>query len=467
MDQTVRFAPLVVRPLSPKVPLSLLQAAGLGGGGGTAWLLAQGGRTGTALLIGLGSLASSVVRVGEYRAVEWADPAVRAAYRRVTGRHRYLERPGLPGPLGDSALLEWDTPDGPVAVVRRGTTYTVVLDAWARSTALEDVEERVSRLLAWGELQAELCTPTSLVSRLGWYETAGPADPLAPRQWFEEHRQVPPDHAFARGYENVLAAGTGNVQHRVHLVVQIDRARFMTARAVKRTGRGDVGAMHVLMNQVGQLRARLEGQHIYSRTLGPRELRGEVLARLDPGRAPLLATLGGSEEWDFSYEAGLDHVQAEGQVHVAGRFVSLPESERGASMRFMERLLLYPTYVRTIAVVMEPKTAREARADSKNRHVGVGIARWARQWLDIRETAEHRKTEEAPETYEQELADGAGAVDVYTYGSVTAPDRETAEAHWGLFEADASNAGMQLRRRWFGPAQLETLLCTLPLGRVS
>jgi hypothetical protein len=353
-----------------------------------------------------------------------------------------------------------------MGVVRRGTTYTAIMEASSRSPILADETEREADFNSWGEFLKDMSVPSSHICAIAWTTTAAPVDPAEMAKWVEQNRRVPSSHLVAQTMDELVAMDAGSVRHQINLALQIDRSRFATAKAIKHSGGGDEGACRVLSHVLSGARSKLRSQGKITRVLSPSEVRGTVRCRFDPSRVPLLGgnssvlePIGDDRGRNYNYYL------ADGHFHITGRAVRLPDEAEGVRLGFLEPLLLFPSYQRTVSCVLEVPPSHEARRYVRGLKLGRSIESTIRSKVDAWETPESEKSEAAPSNIAYELSNGAALVKPYIYASVTAPTLEQAEEHYGYLESDAFTAGIELGRRYGD--QRNSFCATLPLGRVA
>lgn len=404
---------------------------------------------------------AALVQIGEYRMAEWVPILARHGRERITGRYRYLEDGSFPAPLDDTAILAWPIEDETVAVVRRGSTYSMVLECTSRSPTLADDHEIDSSIEAWADLQRQICLPSNHIARLSWVESAGPSDPLGAIRWYEKNLAIPEDHEFAEGYKEAISEASCAVTHVIHLMAQLDIRRKATARAVRASGGGDLGACRVLERTVDWFRGKLHGMQRDSKMLTPDALRVVCRKRFDPGLSPSLAMLGKTAKWNPGGTLDAwDHYRADGFHHITAKVV-LPEHPVGTD--FLWPLLMSSEHYRTVACVIDTTDPRKAISSTERDVTTSSMVGEVRERSGVMPTLRSLKKDQAASEREEEISAGHRGVTVGMYVSVSAKTLEDAEVAYADIETDASLSSIDLQRRY--GQQRDSFLCTLPLGR--
>jgi hypothetical protein len=175
---------------------------------------------------------------------------------------------------------------------RRANTYTAVLAVRVRSFGLLDREEQERRLSGWGHVLAGLSREQSPIRRLQWVERTVPADGDQIARYLQEERDttVPLATSSVASYiELVEAAGAVTQDHELFLALQLDARKAW--RQIKRLGRGDEGAIALLLRELETLAERLTGVDVQVQgALRPRMTRMD--GPIATGSPPLTHTPG-------------------------------------------------------------------------------------------------------------------------------------------------------------------------------
>jgi hypothetical protein len=182
------------------------------------------------------------------------------------------QRPGepkvLPAELATLDFLEGElaryggTPFGVIAD-RRAKTMTAVLRCQGESFALLGAEDRELRLAQYGGMLAALARDGSPVRRIAWTERTLPANRDQLAQYVIDHKREDlaldePTDELVSYFQLLKRAPDVAEDHVLLFSVQIDTHRAAARQAIKRQGGGDLGAMAVLADELGQVIELLE-----------------------------------------------------------------------------------------------------------------------------------------------------------------------------------------------------------------
>jgi hypothetical protein len=163
----------------------------------------------------------------------------------------------------------------------------------------------------------------------------------------------------------------------------------------------------------------------------------------------------------MAVEVAWGRVHADGTWHATFWVSEWPRIDVGPD--FLAPFLLPSAVRRTVSVVMEPLGPVEAaRKIEKARTADIADAEIRRRGGFLA-TARRRREEEVLARRELELADGHAHYRFTGYVTVSAADLDGLDEAVATVEQSAARAGIELRRCY--GAQLESLLCALPLGR--
>lgn len=381
----------------------------------------------------------------------------------------------LPGEVGPIQILCAPLRGEEVGVIKdpRGPTYTAVLAVRVRSFGLLDRAEQERRLAGWGSVLAGLARESSPVRRVQWIERTVPADGDAVARYLQEERDttVPLASSSVASYiELVEAAGAVTQDHELFLALQIDGRKAW--RQIKRLGKGDHGAVTLLLRELETLAERLVAADVHVQgALRPRMLARAIRDAYDPyGRTnrnrlaavdPDHAGVPAEQAWPIATEQAWADYRTDSALHATYWVAQWPRIDVGAT--FLAPLLMQTNVLRTVSVVMEPvapsvaiRKVEAARtsdvADEETRRRG-GFITSARKRLQQDSTARR----------EQELADGHAEFRFAGFTTVSAPDEEGLEWACAEVEHAAQQARLELVRLY--GQQPEAFTFTLPLGR--
>lgn len=505
-DTTYRFGPLErmgfmlglrVPQLVGMVVALLIGLAFLNSGG---W----GGLLGAIAMI---SAASCVflVTIRSHTTEEWAPLVVRFLVGRFSRRTRFRaqlaqvghvigvpdgglepQRPGepksLPSELAKVEFLEGElaqyggTPFG-VIVDRAAKTMTAVLRCQGESFALLAAEEREQRLADYGGALAALARDGSPVRRIAWTERTLPANRDELAQYVIDHKREDlslddPSDELVSYFQLLRRAPDVAEDHVLLFSVQIDTHRAAARQAIKRQGGGDLGAMAVLANELGQVVDLLEGAGIsVTGSLTRRGVATAIRNAYDPWGSQQRERF--SEDGVTAMSAGpmarderWSHIEADGAMHATLWIAEWPRIDVRAT--FLQPLLTSSRATRTVTMVMElvgPSRAiqqaeRAVTENSTNESMRLRIGQRTTKRVEAKEQATSRR--------EEELAAGHAEVRFSGYVTVSVPRGaggvDELEATVARVELEAKHALLRLERMWGQQAEAFTF-SALPLCR--
>lgn len=355
----------------------------------------------------------------------------------------------------------------------RAKTYTGVLSVRVRSFGLLDQAEQERRLAGWGSVLAGLARENSPVRRLQWIERTVPSDGDQVARYLQEERDptVPLATTSVASYiELVESAGAVTQDHELFVALQVDAKKAW--RQVKRLGKGDQGAVALLLRELETLAERLVAADVQVEgALRPRMLARVIRDAYDPyGRtfrnrlaavSPDQAGTSPGQAWPLAADASWSEYRTDSAVHATYWVAQWPRIDVGAT--FLAPLLMQTNVLRSVSTVMEPvapsiairKVEAARTTDIADEHTR------ARQGFVT--TARKRQQQDATMRREDELADGHAEFRFAGYVTVSAPDPEALERSCAEVEHAAQQARLELTRLY--GRQAEGFAFTLPLGR--
>jgi len=445
-----------------------------------------------AIAVGLGGAAVAFYPVAGRTAEEWAPIVLLWTGRRLRGRHRYRSpapTAGARGPLDGEPELPEALPDQvagldllstplrgeDVGVVkdRKANTYTAVLAVRVRSFGLLDRAEQERRLAGWGAVMAGLAREHSPIRRLQWVERTVPADGDAVARYLQEERDttVPLASSSVASYiELVESAGAVTQDHELFLALQLDARRAW--RQVKRLGKGDHGALTLLIRELETLAERLVAADVHVQgALRPRMLARAIRDAYDPyGRTfrtrlaavdPDRAGVDPANAWPLAADASWSTYRTDSAWHATYWISQWPRIDVGAT--FLAPLLMQTQVLRSVAVVMEPVAPSVAIRKVEAARTTDIADEETRARTGFITSARRRLQQDATARREQELADGHAALRFAGHVTVSAPDEDGLERACAEVEHAAQQARLELVRAY--GQQPEAFTYTLPLGR--
>ena len=469
--------------------------------------LNSGGWSGLLLAIAVMALAAAVlvVPLRGHTIEEWAPLTVRFLAGRWNRQTRYraqlaavghvvgVPEGGLdPQPLDEpkslpkelvgleyleGELAEYDgTPFG-VVVDRHAKTMTAVLRCQGQAFPLLGAQDRERRLADYGGVLAALARDDTPLRRIAWTERTLPANRDQLGTYLLEHKREdatledPPDELVS--YLQLIGRVTDVAEdHELLFAVQIDTQRLASRRAIKRLGGGDLGAIAVLAEELGQVADLLVGAGIsITGVLTRRGVSAAVRNAYDPwgrrqrergiedGIAPMTAgPMARDETWS--------HIATDGALHATLWVAEWPRIDVRAM--FLQPLLTSSRSTRSVTMVMDlvgPGTGmrRVERAATE-----AATNQSMRQRIGQRTTQRNAQKEEATERREHELAKGHVEVRFAAFVTVSTPAGPNAvselESAVSRVETEAKRAPLRLERMWGQQAEAFTY-GALPLCR--
>jgi len=355
----------------------------------------------------------------------------------------------------------------------KAKTYTGVLAVRVRSFGLLDHAEQERRLAGWGSVLAGIARENSPVRRLQWIERTVPSDGDQVARYLQEERDptVPLATSSVASYiELVESAGAVTQDHELFVCVQIDAKKAW--RQVKRLGKGNQGAVTLLLRELETLAERLVAADIQVQgALRPRMLARVIRDAYDPyGRtfrnrlaavSPDRAGVSPAQAWPLAADATWREYRTDSALHATYWVAQWPRIDVGAA--FLAPLLMQTNVLRSVSTIMEPVAPSVAiRKIEAARTTDIADEQTrARQGFVT--TARKRQQQDATMRREDELADGHAEFRFAGYVTVSAPDEEALERSCAEVEHAAQQARLELTRLY--GQQAEGFTFTLPLAR--
>lgn len=356
---------------------------------------------------------------------------------------------------------------------RKAKTYTGVLSVRVRSFGLLDQTEQERRLAGWGSVLAGLARENSPVRRLQWIERTVPSDGDQVARYLQEERDptVPLATSSVASYiELVESAGAVTQDHELFVAVQIDAKKAW--RQVKRLGKGDQGAVTLLLRELETLAERLVAADVQVQgALRPRMLARVIRDAYDPyGRtfrnrlaavSPDQAGTSPSQAWPLAADATWSEYRTDSALHATYWVAQWPRIDVGAT--FLAPLLMQTNVLRSVSTVMEPVAPSVAIRKVEAARTTDIADEQTRSRQGFVTTARKRQQQDATMRREEELADGHAEFRFAGYVTVSAPDEESLERSCAEVEHAAQQARLELTRLY--GQQAEGFTFTLPLAR--
>ncbi|MET8129369.1 SCO6880 family protein [Streptomyces sp. NPDC005065] len=389
----------------------------------------------------------------------------------VLARLRFLE---APDGLGDILGISYDPLAG---------TYTAVARLTFPGLALVDTEQQTSRVAAWAAFLRSHCTEDSPIVRIAVHQRCLPDNGAALRSWTDRHiaadAPAPAIQALTELMEN---AGPAAAIRETYLSVTLSATRARLA--IKGAGGGQVAAAAVLVREAHALQTGLSsaGLHIVE-WLGPRALAQTVRTAYDPEAQVMLARRGAQAQAraeDGSapgLPAGLDPdlsgpafaetdwgtYRHDGAWTVSYQVRTWPQAEVYAT--FLQPLLR-PRHNarRSLSMIYEPVRPRRARQELARERVKRESARTLRARAGQNESEDERREASVARAQDVARAAGQGVVRMTAVLAITVTNLGELETACAELQADASAAGLEVRRMW-GTQDVGFSTAAMPLGQ--
>ncbi|HMO01011.1 MAG TPA: type VII secretion protein EccE [Miltoncostaeaceae bacterium] len=479
-----RFGPLEPSGAIGGLGWSQLACVAVGLGGLVVSLNVSPGTSGALVgltLAGVG-LASAFLRLGGRPPVTWAAIVAGHLGRRGRSRHRYAsaapglgraddEAPSLPESLASLRILAAQGARGEIGIARDGQTWTAVLAVEGGAFALLELKAKERRVARWAAVLSGLARGGSPVSRIAWIDrtVTEPVDELA--RYLRDGLVMSASHPGVRSYIDLLdEAGPAARQHETFIALQIDARR--ASGAIRRAGGGEVGAVAVVVRELGVLADHLRRAEVTVRgALSPRLLARAIRLGFCPDDRPGLDRRGAGD----SEMAGVDpagagpmaaleswrHYRSDGALHCTYWVAEWPRIDVGAD--FLLPFMVAGTTRRTFALVMEPLDPARALRAAENARTNEISDDDLRARMGFLATARRRRQQEALLDRERELAEGHSGVRFSGYLTVSAAGEDELADAMADVERSAQTVGLELRPLWGEQAMGFTY--TLPLCR--
>jgi hypothetical protein len=375
--------------------------------------------------------------------------------------------------------------NAPFGVVKdtRARTFTAALRVRGQAFALLGAGEREQRLEEYGGVLAALARDDSAVRRVAWVERTLPADgdALGDHLLAAKRKDLSleePSEELVSYLQLIGRAGDVAEEHELIFALQVDAQRPAARRAIARMGGGDLGALAVVAQELGQLVELLDSASIaVTGVLTRRGLACAIRDGYDPwGRRGRQRQL----DRDLVGEAGVaphtagpvareehwSHVAADGALHCTLWAAEWPRIDVRAL--FLQPLLMDTRATRTVAMCMELVGPSRAIRQAERAATETATEQSLRSRVGQRTSQRQAQRDHASHRRERELAEGHAAVRYAMYVTVSVPGEgpdalARLESDVSRVELEAKRAPLRLERMW--GQQAEAFTYTLPLCR--
>ncbi|ADI07948.1 putative integral membrane protein [Streptomyces bingchenggensis BCW-1] len=388
----------------------------------------------------------------------------------------------LPGTLARLHLLE--APDGlggKIGVMHNpiAGTYTAICRVTFPGLALIDTDRQDSRVAAWEAFLRAQCKEDGAITRISVHQRSLPDDGTALRAWTERHISPDAPAAAVEALDDLMmSAGPAATTRETYLSITLSASRARLA--IKGAGGGQVGAAAVLVREIHAMQPAISSASLQiAEWLTPRGVAQVIRTAYDPEAQPALAGRTASAadpEWQGS-EPGVDPDLAgpaaaetswgvyrhDGAWTVSYQVRGLPKSEVYAT--FLQPLLRPRQNARrSLSLMFEPIGPSKARTELARDKAKRDAARQLRAKTGRAESEDERREAIVAREQDAARAAGHGVLRTTCLLAVTVTALDELETACAELQADASQAGLELRRCW-GAQDDAFTIAALPLGQ--
>ena len=436
---------------------------------------AQGGMIGFLALVVAAALA--LYPVQGRTLVDWVRPLANFGYARIRKdatylggpaalhRTRDLNRVDLPGIGQHLRIYEAETADGPVAALRLGDRWTVVLKVRGANYVLADRASQERRISAWGALLSQSGQEGSRIAALQWLERTIPDTGHDLQAWWKANGD--PAAPYAEDYARLIEhAGPAATRHECYVAVAIDAHKLR--RPIRQAGGGPEGITKVLLAELAWIRqalgrADIEVQDVLSAGDFARLVRTQYdpasSGLFDDGEAPSPPAAGpmaAVQHWD--------HYTSDSAVHAAYWIAEWPSVPVEAG--WIYPLISLGGVRRTVSLTAEPIPPSRSMRELRSARVAKRADEAQRQRFGQIESAQDDEEYAALQRRERELVRGHTEYRYSGWITVTAPNddngRDALEAACNQIEQAAVRSALEVRRI-YGEVDQAFLIGALPL----
>ncbi|MEU2725838.1 SCO6880 family protein [Streptomyces smyrnaeus] len=418
-------------------------------------------------------------RVLGLTADQWITLAVRHQIAVATSRNLFFsglfaprtkdgQQPmDLPGSLARLHLLE--APDGlggHLGLMHNPIegTYTAVARISHPGLALVDTQKQNARVQAWAAVLRSQCKEDGAITRIAVHQRSLPDDGSTLRAWTERHISEDAPAVAVEALDQLMAgAGPAATIRETYLAVTLSTSRARLA--IKGSGGGQRGAAAVLVRELNAMQPTLASAGLQvDQWLPPRGVAQAIRTAYDPEAHVALAERNNAAANNPGWRGaapGVDPALAgpaaaeaqwgvyrhDGAWTVSYQVRSFPQSEVYAT--FLQPLLKPRSNARrSLSLVYEPIGPAKARKELAREKTKREAARGLRAKTGRAESEDERREAITARAQDIARAAGHGVVRLTALVAVTVTDLEQLEIACADLQADASAAGLELRRVW-------------------
>lgn len=388
----------------------------------------------------------------------------------------------LPGVLARLHILE--APDGlggTLGVMHNPVdgTYTAICRVTFPGLALVDTEKQNHRVKAWAAYLRSQCKEGGAITRISVHQRSLPDDGAALRSWTERHTAPDAPAAAVQALDELMAgAGPTATIRETYLSVTLSSSRARLA--VKGAGGGQIGAAAVLVREIHAMHGSLSSAGLQIlEWLTPRGVAQAIRTAYDPEAQLALSarnTAAEDPQWKGA-ERGVDPALAGPAAAETGWGVYRHDGAWTVSyqVRGFPRSDVYATFLqpllrprqnarRSLSLVYEPIGPAKARQELAREKTKRDTARRLRAKTGRVESEDERREAMMARAQDVARASGHGVLRLTALLAVTVTDLDQLETACAELQADASDAGLELRRVW-GAQDSAFAVAALPLGQ--
>nr|WP_024127930.1 SCO6880 family protein [Streptomyces sp. 14R-10]AHF46204.1 putative integral membrane protein [Streptomyces sp. 14R-10] len=433
-------------------------------------------------------------RVLGLSADEWIILAVRHQIAVATNRNLFFsgafaprtkdgsQPMDLPGRLARLHLLEAsDGLGGQIGIMHNpvDNTYTAVCRVSFPGLALIDTERQNIRVKGWAAFLRSQCKEDGVITRISVHQRSLPDDGAALRSWTERHTSPDAPAVAVQALDELMeSAGPAATIRETYLSITLSAPRARLA--VKGAGGGQIGAAAVLVREINAMAGSLSSAGLQVvEWLPPRGVAQTIRTAFDPEAQLALSarnTAADDPQWEGAAK-GVDPELAgpaatetvwglyrhDGAWTVSYQVRGFPQSEVYAT--FLQPLLRPRSNARrSLTLVYEPIGPAKARQELAREKTKRDAARKLRAKTGRAESEDERREAMTARAQDVARASGHGVVRLTALIAVTVTDLEQLETACAELQADASSAGLEIRRVW-GAQDDAFTVAALPLGQ--
>jgi hypothetical protein len=405
---------------------------------------------------------AALVRVNGRSVPSWAPIVAAWTGARATGRTRAASSQGasgieglrLPGVAGQLDVVACPRLGGVLVLDRRAGTVTAMARVHGPDFLMAEDSAREHRAAAWGRVLAGLCQQPSVV-RIQVITSITPGGLYGARRWWRDHC-IAERSGPAAVLADLLDVGFPDLARREHLVAFAARGprgrKALTADAIDAAASVFESLVASLDGAGLDLEAWLDGDCLASAMRRAYDPFAAGLAEGVPQR--VLGPVGVAEEWEL--------LRTGTAWHATYWVAEWPRT--AVDPTFLQPLLLGDIGSRTVTIVAEPVSARQALREIRRARAEHQADSAERQRIGQVEDRTTRAEVEDLDRREAEIVAGHGDLRFTGLVTVSAPDRAGLQDACRSVENDAARSMCDLIRL-VGQQGAAHLAATIPVAR--